>query len=91
MNIIHPLSPQAMLRAMLIRERMQREMPGATVEVIGTDELAALKLLCLTVSERVRVEFHPIDSQGHRDLYFFMRQDPSKPMPSQFVPRLPGP
>ncbi|HEY3270554.1 MAG TPA: hypothetical protein VGJ89_05005 [Geothrix sp.] len=49
-----PLSPQAMLRAMLAQEQASRTQAGATVEVIGYEDEAALKLLALDVAEHTR-------------------------------------
>ena len=83
-----PLREQ--LREMLPQDSAQRTTPGATVEVIGTDETAALKLLSFRVLEQVRREFHPMDTHGQRELYAFMHQDPSHPAPTFFIPPMAG-
>lgn len=81
-----PLTPQEMLRAMVIQDQARRTQPGATVEVIGYDDEAALKLLSLTVAKKVRLEFKNTDKLQHRELYAFMQQDPSRPSPILFIP-----
>src|SRR5664279_2050184 len=85
-----PLSPQAMLRAMLAQERASRDQTGATVEVIGYEEGAVLKLLSIDAAEHTRLNFHIMDKHSQRELYAFMQQDPSHPAPVLFVPRLAG-
>ena len=52
-----PLSPQAMLRAMLAQERASRDQAGATVEVIGYEDGVVLKLLSLEAAENTRLNF----------------------------------
>ncbi len=83
-----PLREQ--LREMLPQDSAQRTTPGAMVEVIGTDETAALKLLSFRVLEQVWREFHPMDTQGQRELYAFMHQDPSHPASVLPIPLLAG-
>jgi hypothetical protein len=85
-----PLSPQAMLQAMLAQERASRDQAGATVEVIGYEDGAVLKLLSLEAAEHTRLNFHIMDKLGQRELYAFMSQDPSRPKPVLFVSRLPS-
>jgi hypothetical protein len=85
-----PLSPQAMLRAMLVQERANRNQAGATVEVIGYEDEAVLKLLAIHVAEHTRLNFHTMDKQSQRELYAFMHQDPSRPAPVLFVPKVAG-
>jgi hypothetical protein len=85
-----PLSPQAMLRAMLAQERASQAQAGATVEVIGYEDEAALKLVAINVAEHTRLIFHPMDTQSQRELYAFMHQDPSHPTPVLFVPKVAG-
>ena len=68
------------------QELARRNEPGATVEVIGTNEEAALKLLSATVAEKVRLAFKVTDKLQHRELYAFMQQDPSHPKPVMFIP-----
>lgn len=67
-----------------------KDVPGATVEVIGHDDAAALKLLSLRIRDQVRLEFHPMDTQGQRELYAFMHQDPSHPASVLLIPPLAG-
>ena len=83
-----PLREQ--LREMLPQDSAQRTTPGATVEVIGTDETTALKLLSFRVLEQVRHEFHPMDTRGERELYAFIHQDPSHPASVLIFPPLAG-
>jgi hypothetical protein len=84
------LSPQAMLRAMLAQERASRAQAGATVEVIGYEDGAVLKLLSFEAAENARLNFHAMDKDSQRELYALMHQDPGHPMPVLFVPRLAG-
>lgn len=84
------LSFREQLKTMLPQDPARRTTPGATVEVIGTDETTALRLLSLRVLEQVRHEFHPMDTQGQHELYVFMHQDPSHPAPVLFIPPLAG-
>lgn len=84
------LSPQALLRAMVAQERASRAQAGATVEVIGYEDEAVLRLLSIDVAEHTRLNFHIMDKHGQRELYAFMHQDPSHPAPVLFVPRLTG-
>jgi hypothetical protein len=85
-----PLSPQAMLRGMLAQERASRAQAGATVEVIGYEDEAVLKLLAIEAAENTRLNFHIMDKHSQRELYAFMHQDPSHPAPVLFVPKLAG-
>lgn len=85
-----PLSPQAMLRAMLIQERANRNQAGATVEVIGYEDEAILKLLSIEVAEHTRLNFHIMDKQSQRELYAFMHQDPSHQAPVLLIPKVAG-
>lgn len=85
-----PLSPQAMLRVMLFQERASRVLAGATVEVIGYEDEAVLKLLSLDAANHTRLNFHIMDKQSQRELYAFMHQEPGHPTPAQFVPKLAG-
>lgn len=82
----HDLTPHEMLRAMVAQEQRRRGLPGATVEVWGVDEEAALKLLSLRVAAQVRQQFHVMDKRGHQELYTFMHQDPSRPPAASRVP-----
>ena len=75
---------------MVAQDQARRKQPGATVEVIGYDDEAALKLLSIRAAERARLEFHTMDKRGHQELYAFMHQDPCHPGPVLFVPRLPN-
>ena len=84
------LTPQEMIRAMVAKDQTQRREPGATVEVIGYDDEAALRLLALHVANKSRLEFRSTDKLQHRELYDFMHQDPSRPSPVLFVPMLAG-
>lgn len=84
------LSPQAMLRAMLAQERANRAQAGATVEVIGYEDEAVLKLLSIDAAEHTRLNFHVMETQGERELYAIMHQDPSLPTPVLFIPTLAG-
>lgn len=84
------LSPQAMLKAMVALDRASRNQSGATVEVIGYDDKAILRLLSLRIQGQVRLEFHPMDKRGHQELYALMHQDPSRPGPPLFVPVMAG-
>ena len=85
-----PLSPQEMLRSMVARDQARRSQPGATVEVIGYDEEAALKLLAITIRDQVRLEFRTMDKEGEKELYAFLHQDPNRPGPAPMVPMLAG-
>ncbi len=85
-----PFSPQAMLRAMLAQERASRAQAGATVEVIGYEDEAALKLLSIDAAAHTRLNFHIMDKQSQRELYAFMHQDPSHPVPVMFIPKVAG-
>lgn len=85
-----PLPPQAMLRAMVAQERASRAQAGATVEVIGYEEEAVLKLLAIHVAEHTRLTFRAMDKQSQRELYAFMHQDPSRPAPVLFLPKAIG-
>jgi len=75
---------------MVAKHLGQSNQPGATVEVIGYDDDAALKLLALHVADKTRLEFRNTDKLQHRELYEFMQQDPSRPTPALSLPRLPG-
>ncbi len=75
---------------MVAHDQAQRKQPGATVEVIGYDDEAALRLLAMTIRDQVRLEFRAMDEQGQKELYAFMHQDPSRPSPVLFVPMLAG-
>jgi hypothetical protein len=79
-----------MLRAMVAKHQAQSNQPGATVEVIGYDDDAALRLMALKVAEKTRLEFRNTDKLQARELYEFMHQDPSHPSPVLFVPMLAG-
>jgi hypothetical protein len=85
------MRPLEMMRAMAALDQARRRQPGATVEVIGHDDSAALKLLSLGMAANIRHEYRVTDKAQHRELRAFMQQDPSKPSPILFVPRLPGP
>lgn len=67
------------------QELARRNEPGATLEVIGYDDAAALKLLSSKVALKVRLAFKATDTHQHRELYAFMRQDPSHPKPVLFI------
>ena len=84
------LSPQAMLRALVAQERASRTQAGATVEVIGYEDEAVLKLLTLDAAEHIRLNFHIMDKQSQRELYAFMQQDPSHPAPVLLIPMAAG-
>jgi hypothetical protein len=84
------LSPQAMLRAMLAQERTNLAQAGATVEVIGYEDEAAMKLLSIHAVEQVRLNFHIMDKQSQRELYALMHQDPSHPALVLFVLKVAG-
>ena len=89
---IHPqLSPREMIRAMVALEQTQRNIASATVEVIGYDDQAVLKLISLSVAQKARLEFHPMNKLQQVELYHFMHQNVSNPTPFLFVPKLPGP
>ena len=75
---------------MVVEDQARKHQPGATVEVIGSDDDAALRLIALKVAEKTRLEFRHIDNLQHRELYEFMHQDPSHPSPVLFVPMLAG-
>ncbi len=83
-------TPLEMVQAMLAQDQAQRREPGATVEVIGYDDEAALSLLSLNVAETVRLTFRNTDKLQHRELYEFMHQDPSHPNPVLISPVLAG-
>jgi len=85
-----PLPPQAMLRVMVAQERASRAQAGATVEVIGYEEEAVLKLLAIHVAEQTRLNFRAMDKQSQRELYALMHQDPSRPAPVLFIPKAIG-
>lgn len=84
------LTPQQMIRAMVAQDQARRKRPGATVEVIGYDDEAALKRLSMKVKEKVRLEFRNTDTLHARELYAFMHQDPSHPNPVLISPVLAG-
>lgn len=84
------MTPQQMLRAMMALEQAHAKQPGATVEVIGYDDEAALNLMALRLVEQVRRDFHPMSSQGNQELYAFMHQDPNRPGPVLLVSVLAG-
>lgn len=86
-----PRSPQEMMSTLLALDQARWKQPGATVEVIGYDDEVVLRLLSLSVAEKVRLEYRATDKMQHRELRAFMQQDPSKPSPILFVPRPPGP
>ena len=79
-----------MVQAMVAQDQVQRIEPETTVEVIGSDDEAALKLLSLQVAQKNRLEFRYTDRLQHRELYEFMHQDPSHPSPMLVVPMLAG-
>jgi hypothetical protein len=83
-------TPLEMVQAMLAQEAAQGRPPGATVEVIGYDDETVLNLLSLDVAQKVRLEFRNTDKLQHRELYEFMRQDPSHPSPVLIFPALAG-
>jgi len=83
-------TPLEMIQAMMAQEAAQRRQPGATVEVIGYDDEAVLNLLSLNVAQKVRLEFRNTDKLQQRELYAFMRQDPSHPSPVLILPALAG-
>lgn len=85
-----PLSAQAMLRVMLAQEGASRVPSGATVEVIGYEEEAVLKVLSLGASEHTRLNFHIMSLRGQQELYALMHQDPGHSTPVLFVPILAG-
>ncbi len=82
-------TPLEMVQAMLAQEAAQGQ-PGATVEVLGYDDETVLNLLSLNVAQKVRLEFRNTDKLQHRELYEFMRQDPSHPSPVLVLPALAG-
>jgi len=84
------LSPQDMIRAMVAQDQAHQREPGATVEVIGYDDEAALKLLSVNVAETVRLTFRNTDKLHHQELYAFMHQDPSYLSPVFLMPMLAG-
>jgi hypothetical protein len=84
------MTPQQMLRAMVALERAPAKQPGATVEVIGYDDEAALNLMALRLADQVRLGYRPLESHGHQELYAFMHQDPKHPGPVLLVPVLAG-
>ena len=83
-------TPLEMVQAMVAEEAAQRRQPGATVEVLGYDDEAILNLLSMDVAQKVRLEFRNTDKRQHRELYEFMRQDPSHPGPVLILPVLAG-
>jgi hypothetical protein len=83
-------TPLEMIQAMVAQEAAQRRQPGATVEVIGYDDDAILNLLSLYVAQEVRLGFRNTDKLQQRELYDFMRQDPSHPSPVMILPALAG-
>jgi hypothetical protein len=83
-------TPQEMVQAMVAQEQAQRSQPGATVEVVGHDDEAALKLLSLKVAQKVRLEFRNSDKLQARELCEVMHQDPSHPSPILSLPMLAG-
>lgn len=84
------LTPQDTLRAMVAQDQARKAEPGATVEVIGYEEEATLKLIAWHQAEQARLEFRPIDKRGHQELYAFIHQDPSHPSPVLILPALAG-
>ncbi len=79
-------TPQEAMRILVDQELARRNEPGATVEVIGYDNEAALKLMSLKVAEKARLSFKNTDKLQHRELYALMQQDPSHPRPVLFIP-----
>ena len=79
-------TPLEMVQAMVAQDQAQRKQPGATVEVIGYDDEAVLKMLAFTVVKKVRLEFKPTDTLQHQELRAFMQQDPSHPSPVLILP-----
>jgi hypothetical protein len=79
-------TPQETMRMLVDQELARRNEPGATVEVIGTNEETALKLLSVKVRDQARLAFRVTDKLQHRELYAFMQQDPSHPKPVMFIP-----
>ena len=75
---------------MVAQDQAQRKQPGATVEVIGYDDEATLKLLALKVADKTRLEFRNTDTLHARELCAFMHQDPSHPSPVLIIPTLAG-
>jgi hypothetical protein len=75
---------------MLAQDQAQRNPAGATVEVIGYDDEAVLKLLSLRAIKQVGLEFTVMDTLAQRGLYAFMHQDPSHPSPGPIIPALAG-
>jgi len=84
------LSPKEMLKRIVALDQARRSQPGATVEVIGYDDEAALKLLAVQIRNQVRLEFRNMDKWGHQELYAFMHQDPNRPGPAPMLPMLAG-
>jgi hypothetical protein len=83
-------TPLEMVQAMVAQDQAQRRQPGATVEVIGYDDEAVLKLLALNVANKTRLAFRNTDKLQHRELYEFMQLDPSHPNPVLILPNLAG-
>jgi len=75
---------------MVAQDQAHRNLPGATVEVIGYDDEAVLKLLSLKGAEKARLEFRSTDRLQHQELYEFMHRDPSHPSPVLILPTLAG-
>jgi hypothetical protein len=79
-----------MLRAMVAQERASRAQAGATVEVLGYEDEAVLKLLSIDAAQHTRLNFHVMDKQSQRELYVLMHQDPSHPAPVLLMPKVAG-
>jgi hypothetical protein len=79
-----------MVQAMVAQDQAQRKQPGVTVEVIGYDDEAILRLLAFTVARQVRLEFRATDTLQAKELSTLMRQDPSHPSPVLILPVLAG-
>ncbi|MCE1204739.1 MAG: hypothetical protein LWW79_09055 [Holophagaceae bacterium] len=75
---------------MVTQERTSRAQAGATVEVIGYEDEAVLKLLAIQVAEHTRLNFRTMDKQSQRELYALLHQDPSHPAPVLFIPKAIG-
>ncbi len=75
---------------MVALDQAQRNQPGTTVEVIGYDDEAVLKLMALRAIKQVGLEFKVMDTLPEQELYAFMHQDPSRPSPVLILPRLAG-
>ena len=83
-------TPQEMVQSMVAQDQARRKEPGATVEVIGYDDEAALELLALKVANTTRLEFRITDKLQHQELREFMQQDPRHPSPVLIIPLLAG-